>query len=184
MPYRHARRLDVGLDGLYAAMDDAIAGQFGADRFVTAQMARLDVRSGLLQWVNAGHPTPLLVRDPHLVAELTRPTTLPVGFGGATPVVSERSLRRGDRVLFFTDGVIEEDRTSGGVSGGTRLKNLVEQISTNQDAVQETVRLLSKALMLERGGVTSDDATLLLLEWRGETAEVLAPIDEAVSPTS
>ena len=44
--YRHARRLDVGLDRLYAAMDEAIAGQFGADRFVTAQMARLDVTSG------------------------------------------------------------------------------------------------------------------------------------------
>jgi serine phosphatase RsbU (regulator of sigma subunit) len=181
--YRHARRLDVGLDGLYVAMDEAIAGQFGADRFVTAQMARLDVRSGLLQWVNAGHPTPLLLRDPHLVVELTSPTTLPVGFGGATPVVSERSLERGDRVLFFTDGVIEEDRTSGGASGETRLRNLVEQISTNQDPVQETVRLLSKALMLERGGVTSDDATLLLLEWRGGTADSLAPIYEAVSPT-
>lgn len=181
--YRHARRLDVGLDGLYAAMDEAIAGQFGADRFVTAQMARLDVRSGLLQWVNAGHPTPLLLREPHLVAELTSPTTLPVGFGGATPVISERSLKRGDRVLFFTDGVIEEDRTSGGASGETRLRTLVEQISTNQDPVQETVRLLSKALMLERGGVTSDDATLLLLEWRGGTAEDLAPIYEAASPT-
>ena len=117
------------------------------------------------------------------MAELTSPTTLPVGFGGATPVVSERSLERGDRVLFFTDGVIEEDRASGGESGETRLRNLVEQVSTNQDPVQETVRLLSKALMLERGGVTSDDATLLLLEWRGGTADYLAPIDEAVSPT-
>ncbi len=179
--YRHARRLDVGLDRLYAAMDEAIASQFGADRFVTAQMARLDVRSGLLQWVNAGHPTPLLLREPHLVAELTSPTTLPVGFGGAMPVISERSLARGDRVLFFTDGVIEEDRASGGEPGETRLRKLVEQISTNKDPVQETVRLLSRALMLERGGVTSDDATLLLLEWRGGTADLLAPPNEPIS---
>jgi len=49
--------------------------------------------------------------------------------------------------------------------------------------VQETVRLLSRALMAERGGGTSDDATLLLLEWRGGTAEYLAPIDNAVSAT-
>jgi len=181
--YRHARRLDVGLDGLYAAMDQAIADQFGADRFVTAQMARLDVRSGLLQWVNAGHPAPLLIRDHRLVAELTSPTTLPVGFGGARPVLTERTLERGDRVLFFTDGVIEEDRTSGGESGETRLRNLIERISANRDPVQETVRLLSRALMLERGGVTSDDATLLLLEWRGGTADHLAPVAEAVSPT-
>jgi len=181
--YRHARRLDVGLDGLYSAMDEAIADQFGADRFVTAQMARLDVRSGLLQWVNAGHPAPLLLRDHHLVAELTSPTTLPVGFGGARPVVTERTLERGDRVLFFTDGVIEEDRTSGGESGETRLRKLIERISANRDPVQETVSFLSRALMLERGGVTSDDATLLLLEWCGGTADHLAPMAEAVSPT-
>jgi serine phosphatase RsbU (regulator of sigma subunit) len=169
--YRHARRLNVGLDGLYAAMDEAIASQFGADRFATAQMARLDVETGLLEWVNAGHPAPLLLRDHRVVSELVSPTTLPVGFGGATPVVTEQALEPGDRVLFFTDGVVEEDRTSVGVTGESRLRNLIEAVGEGNEPVQETVRLLSRALMAERGGVTSDDATLLLLEWRGGTAD-------------
>lgn len=179
--YRHARRFDVGLEDLYAAMDEAISSQFGSDKFVTAQMARLDVGSGLLQWVNAGHPAPLLLRDGFVVAELDSPTTLPVGFGGATPVVTKRKLEQGDRVLFFTDGVIEEDRSVGANSGKTRLKELVESVSEADEPVQETVRLLSRALMHERGGVTSDDATLLLLEWRGGTADHLAIIDEMPS---
>ena len=182
--YRHARRLNVGLDGLYAAMDEAIASQFGADRFATAQMARLDVGTGLLEWVNAGHPAPLLLRDHRVVAELKSPTTLPVGYGGATPVVSERTLERGDRVLFFTDGVVEEDRTSGGDSGETRLRNLIEQVGDGHEPVQETLRLLSRALMLERGGVTSDDATLLLLEWRGGSVDHLGVVDETNSRVS
>jgi serine phosphatase RsbU (regulator of sigma subunit) len=176
--YRHARRLDVGLDGLYAAMDKAISSQFGADKFVTAQMARLDVGSGLLQWVNAGHPAPLLLRGGRIVAELESPTTLPVGFGGATPVVTKRALERGDRVLFFTDGVTEEDRRVGAELGTTRLKDLIERTGIADEPVQETVRLLSRALMLERGGVTSDDATLLLVEWRGGSADYLANIDK------
>lgn len=54
--YRHARRSDVDLADLYASMDRAITTQFDEERFVTAQMARLDVGSGRLQWVNAGHP--------------------------------------------------------------------------------------------------------------------------------
>jgi serine phosphatase RsbU (regulator of sigma subunit) len=177
--YRHARRLNVGLDGLYAAMDEAITSQFGADRFVTAQMARLDVATGVLEWVNAGHPAPLLLRDHRVVTDLVSPTTLPVGFGGATPVVTEITLERGDRVLFFTDGVVEEDRTSGAVSGETRLRNLIERVGQGREPVQETVRLLSRALMAERGGVTSDDATLLLLEWRGGTADHLAQSENA-----
>ncbi len=176
--YRHARRLDVGLDGLYAAMDEAVASQFGADKFVTAQMARLDVGSGLLRWVNAGHPAPLLLRGGRIVAELDSPTTLPVGFGGATPVVTKRALERGDRVLFFTDGVTEEDRRVGAELGTTRLKDLIERTGIADEPVQETVRLLSRALMLERGGVTSDDATLLLIEWRGGSADHLANRDK------
>jgi serine phosphatase RsbU (regulator of sigma subunit) len=179
--YRHARRLNVGLDGLYAAMDEAISSQFGTDRFATAQMARLDVGTGLLEWVNAGHPAPLLLRDHQVVSELVSPTTLPVGFGGATPVVTERVLERGDRVLFFTDGVVEEDRTSGGVSGEARLRNLIGSVGDGLEPVQETVRLLSRALMRERGGVTSDDATLLLLEWRGGTAD---PLDATQFPSA
>ncbi len=176
--YRHARRFDVGLEDLYAAMDKAIASQFGTDQFATAQMARLDIRSGLLQWVNAGHPAPLLLRNHRIVAELTSPTTLPVGFGGATPVVTERALEQGDRVLFFTDGVIEEDRR-GGADGERRLRNLLERVSDLEDSVQETVRLLSRALMRERGGVTTDDATLLLLEWRGGTVDELVSMEPA-----
>jgi len=176
--YRHARRLGVGFEGLYAAMDEAIASQFGPDKFATAQMARLDVGSGLLQWVNAGHPAPLLIRDGRVVAELDSPTTLPVGFGGATPVVTERTLERGDRVLFFTDGVIEEHLRGGVEFGKARLKVLIDRFSHAGEPVQEKVRLLSRALMEERGGVTSDDATLLLVEWHGGTTDHLGTIDE------
>ena len=62
--------------------------------------------------------------------------------------------------------------------GKTRLKVLIDRFSHAHEPVQEKVRLLSRALMQERGGVTSDDATLLLLEWRGGTADHLAIIGE------
>jgi serine phosphatase RsbU (regulator of sigma subunit) len=63
-------------------------------------MMRLDIATGHLQWVNAGHPPPLLIRNRRVVRPLESPTTLPAGFGGATPQISEQVLRRGDRVLF------------------------------------------------------------------------------------
>jgi len=170
--YRHARRSDVDLDDLYAAMDTAVADQFGPDRFATAQMARLDVGSGLLRWVNAGHPAPLLLRGGRIVGPLESPTTLPVGFGGAVPIVTERTLQRGDRVLFYTDGLTEEHRAGGAEFGETRLKDLVERAEHDGGLVQETVRRLSHMSMLERGA-TTDDATLLLLEWRGGTTDHL-----------
>lgn len=87
--YRHARRISLGLSEIYAFMDRAIAGQFGPDHFVTAQMMRLDTMTGRVQWVNAGHPAPLLIRGHRVVRRLRGPTTLPVGFGGREPRISE-----------------------------------------------------------------------------------------------
>lgn len=178
--YRHARRSDVDLPDLYAAMDEAITAQFPDDRFLTAQMVHLDVGSGLMRWVNAGHPHPLLLRDRHVVRTLDSPTTLPVGFGGADPQVSEEALEPGDRVLFFTDGIIEERLPGGKRSGDTgQLIDLLEQVQQGAGSVQDTVRRLSHALKRHRAGITSDDATLFLLDWRGGTADHLAEIDLA-----
>ncbi len=175
--YRHARRADVDLADIYAAMDAAITAQFDEDRFVTAQLARLDVRTGQLQWVNAGHHRPLLLRNGKVIKTLRSPTALPVGIGGSTPHVSQETLQPGDRVLFFTDGIIEEHLTGGELFGTPRLIEQLERAQAEGGPPQTTVRRLSHALMAERGGTTSDDATLFLLEWRDEDPSHLAVID-------
>lgn len=175
--YRHARRANVDLADLYGLMDTVVDKQFGPDQFVTAQMMRLDITIGHLQWVNAGHPAPLLIRDRRVIQALDSPTTLPVGFGGATPVISEHQLRRGDRVLFFTDGAIEEHRPGGEQFGMERLIEYVERAGHAGESVQEMVRSLSYALVQARGGMTTDDTTLFLVEWRGDSADYLATVD-------
>ncbi|GAA2997158.1 PP2C family protein-serine/threonine phosphatase [Streptomyces lactacystinicus] len=164
--YRHARRADIGLAEIYAFMDRAIAEQFGPDHFVTAQMMRLDTGTGHLQWVNAGHPQPLLIRDHVVVERLESETTLPVGFGGEEPVISERVLRHGDRVLCFTDGLVEEREAGGEQFGEEQLIDWVNRVERSQDGVRAVVRALSHVLKEKRGGRTSDDATLFLIEWR------------------
>ena len=169
--YRQARREDVSLTDLYASMDSAISAQFGEDRFVTAQMGELDTETGELTWVNAGHPAPLLLRGRRIVRVLDGPTTLPVGFGGATPLVQTLQLEPGDRVLFFTDGVFEERLASGERFGERRLHDLVERASAVTSSVQETVRRLSLTLMAGRNGKTSDDASMFLVQWTGPEGE-------------
>lgn len=175
--YRHARRADIGLSEVYAFMDRAIAGQFGPDHFVTAQMMRLDITTGHLQWVNAGHPAPLLIRDHRVVGRLAGPTTLPVGFGGEKPEISRQTLRRGDRVLCFTDGLIEEHETGGEQFGEEQLIHWVNRVEPTTKGVRALVRSLSHSLKQQRGGRTSDDATLFLFEWRGGAADHLAVLD-------
>ncbi|WP_067464712.1 PP2C family protein-serine/threonine phosphatase [Actinomadura macra] len=171
--YRHARRYEAGLAELYSFMDTAIDAQFGPDQFVTAQMMRLNIGRGHLEWVNAGHPAPMLIRDHRVIGTLEGPGTLPVGFGGSTPQVNSEQLRPGDRVLAYTDGLVEEHTAGGEQFGEERLIATIERVGPASVTVQQMVRDLSHTLKRERGGITSDDASLFLIEWRGGSADHL-----------
>src|SRR3712207_624009 len=76
--YRHGRLAELPLPELYSAMDQAVASSFPV-RFATAQLGRLDTGTGVLSWVNAGHPPALWVRGCRVIGELTGPVSRPVG---------------------------------------------------------------------------------------------------------
>ncbi|MCV2488139.1 serine/threonine-protein phosphatase [Geodermatophilus sp. YIM 151500] len=164
--YRHGRRVGRSLTELYAEMDEVVARAFPG-RFATAQFARLDSETGELSWVNAGHPPALWLRDRKVVGELLGRPTRPVGFGGATPRVHRVQLEPGDLLLFFTDGVVEERIGHGEQFGEARLREALEKTAAEQRSAAETVRRLSHALVDARRGRTSDDASLLLVQWKG-----------------
>lgn len=180
--YRHGRLSGADLPELYAAMDRVVAETFPG-RFATAQIGQLDTQRGELTWINAGHPAPLWVRNGQVVGELTGAVTRPVGFGGAVARVMTARLEPGDRVLVFTDGVIEERLEGGEQFGEARLRHLLEQTSGERLPAAETVRRLSHALMAARYGRTSDDASLLLIEFKAapEDDELAIDIPEADS---
>ncbi|MBM9624667.1 PP2C family protein-serine/threonine phosphatase [Streptomyces zhihengii] len=166
--YRHARRASIELCEIYHFMDRAIAEQFAPDHFVTAQMLRLDTGTGRLQWVNAGHPAPMLIRDHRVIHRLHSPTTLPVGFGGDQPQVSHVVLEPGDRILCFTDGLVEEHKIGHQEFGEDQLINWVHRLDRADRSVRAVARDLSHTLGRARGGATTDDATLVLVEWSGQ----------------
>lgn len=164
--YRHGRRSGASLPDLYVHLDDVLSSTYPG-RFTTAQVGQLDTETGVLSWVNAGHPAALRIRPTGEVTELGGPISRPLGLADAAPRVQTAQLAPGDRVLFFTDGVVEERLADGHQFGEARLREFVERTSREDVSVSETVRQLSHALMDARGGRTSDDASLVLVEWRG-----------------
>ncbi|QIY75906.1 PP2C family protein-serine/threonine phosphatase [Streptomyces sp. RLB1-33] len=176
--YRHARRVFVSLAEKYAFMDDAISRQFGPDHFVTAQLMHINIATGELEMVNAGHPAPLLIREGRVERQLESATTLPVGFGGELPRIREHLLQPGDRVLCYTDGIIEEHVTGSEPFGEERLIHCVNRLGEEpSQGVRADLRRLSHTLKRERGGHTSDDATLFMIEWHGGATDHLAVLD-------
>ncbi|WP_326616364.1 serine/threonine-protein phosphatase [Streptomyces decoyicus] len=78
----------------------------------------------------------------------------------------------------ITDGLIEEHEAGGEQFGVEQLIDWVNSIERAEKGVRAVVRSLSHALMEERGGTTSDDATLLLIEWRGALPTTSPPWTE------
>jgi serine phosphatase RsbU (regulator of sigma subunit) len=176
--YRHARRVFISLAEKYAFMDDAITQQFGPDHFVTAQLMHVNIATGEMELVNAGHPAPLLIRDGRVVRQLESATTLPVGFGGEQPRIREHMLQPGDRVLCYTDGIIEEHVDGGELFGEQRLIRCVNRLGDEpSQGMRADLLRLSHTLKRQRGGRTSDDATLFMIEWHGGVADHLAVLD-------
>lgn len=164
--YRNTRRRRLDLERAYVEMDEAIRQHFGLDSFVTGLLAELNLANGKLRWINAGHPAPLLVRRGRVVKTLECSPSLPLGMGGTVTQLTEEGLERGDRVLFYTDGVVEARSKEGEFFGHRRLSDLLDRETASGQPAPETMRRLSLAVMEHQEGELQDDATMLFLEWR------------------
>jgi serine phosphatase RsbU (regulator of sigma subunit) len=163
--FRHGRRRGLELAVIAEQIDDALVEQFDGECFVTAQLCQLDVGTGVLNSVNAGHPSPLLIRGAKVVGELTADPCLPLGLGIRMTEVGEWRLLPGDRVFFYSDGVIEARPTGGDQYGLDRLIDDLEEFLGGGLLVAEILRRLVRRVRDHRGGELMDDATLVFLEW-------------------
>lgn len=166
--YRHGRRSGLDLAAVVAAMDGAVEGVLG-DSFATALVGQLDVHSGHLTWLSAGHPAPIVVRDGSILTSPDQTAALPLGLGLMQPTErlrpSELDLQPGDRVLLYTDGVVEARAPEGEEFGSDRLADLFVRHSSSGRLAPEVLRRLVQACLDFQGGPLRDDATILLLEW-------------------
>jgi serine phosphatase RsbU (regulator of sigma subunit) len=170
--YRNTRRAGLDLAHSAVALDRALAEMFGGERFVTALLCQLDVASGELRVINAGHPEPMLLRGNQVVKELQPVPAMPLGLNGllgevepaSFPVLVEQ-LQPGDRLLLATDGVDEARDEAGEFFGRGRLAEFAAKEAASGVPTPEFMRRLQMAVLRHQTGRLQDDATMLLVEW-------------------
>jgi serine phosphatase RsbU (regulator of sigma subunit) len=172
--YRHARRNMLDLPEIAAEVNAAVAGQFPGSQFATAVIARLDIDTGRLRWINAGHPEPLILRGSSLVQLPHHAPSRPLGLQEDRPLCGETRLEPGDRLLLHTDGITEARSPDGEFFGEQRLADFVLSASAAGDRAPETVRRLMRSVLAHQGGRLQDDASIVVLEWlTGEEQELV-----------
>jgi adenylate cyclase len=149
-----------------AASEELGAG--GANMmFVTVFAGILDLRSGALVYVNAGHDSPFMMRAG------AEPEPLPLAGGPPLGTVDdfqysieERQLAPGEMLLAYTDGVTEAQDTSKALYSGARLgRLLVSAPTTSAKAVVNFVR--DDLRRFAAGAEQADDITMLAVRWIG-----------------
>jgi serine phosphatase RsbU (regulator of sigma subunit) len=164
---RNNRRQGAGLVETSEAIDAAVAGQFDRTRYATGILAQLDTETGLLSWVDRGHPPPLLIRQGRWISSLECQPGPPMGLGlGIAPVLCHDQLEPGDRLLLYTDGVTEARRPRGHERFGLdRFADFIIRSEADGLSAPETLRRLIQAVLSYHDGSLSDDAAVLLVEW-------------------
>lgn len=175
---RAARRAGAGVPEQATAADEALADEFDDSRFTTAVLAGVDLASGAVHYVNAGHPPPLVLRGDRVVATLDGGRRLPLGLGrvgGGSTTPGELRLEAGDRLLAYSDGVVDALDRDGVQFGVDRLTALALRHAADELPAPETLRRMNHDVLSQYDGPPADDATLLLVEWSGEAVRRLAP---------
>lgn len=163
--YRNSRRRGHDLLSQAAAIDDTISNHFGDDAFVTGLIAELDLATGRLQYLIAGHPQPVVLRSGKVVKRLGGGHRTPFGVITRDAVVAEEMLQPGDWLVLHTDGITEARDSAGRFFGDARLVDFLEREAASGHPPPETVRSLTQAVLDHQDGVLQDDATVLLACW-------------------
>jgi adenylate cyclase len=168
--YKSAALRGVGsVDAVMREADGEISRDNTEGLFVTMLAGVLDVRSGLLEYCNAGHePLYLLPNGDRPLARLSD--------GGGPPLcvldrfpyaASARRLTRGDTICLVTDGVLEAMSPKAEAYGRVRFEALLEKVGRAASAAEigEAIRL--EVSRFADGVEQSDDMAILVLRWKG-----------------
>ena len=129
------------------------------EQFVTGQLLRIRLADGTVDFVNAGHPLPYLIRNGAPAEVDIADAQPPFGIMTASYRTQQAMLQPGDRLVLVTDGYLERN--------ALRL-DLSELLATSTERhPREVVRELAGKVLAATEGNLLDDATVLCLDWYG-----------------
>jgi len=149
-----------------------------AGRFATALLATYWAPTNHLILVNAGHPPPLRYSQKEgrwLAIERgsidgEEVPNLPLGIIAPTEYSQDAiGLDPGDKVLMYTDALVEADMGNGAQLGVSGLLNLIEKVDLSEPE-RITSQVRERVREIRGGADAEDDETLILLEHNGVEA--------------
>jgi phosphoserine phosphatase RsbU/P len=155
--------------------------RFPLERFerpFTIAYLTIDAATGRVRFSRAGHPPPLVLRRDGRIEELAAGGSL-IGLGSGVPFAEDATtLAPGERIVLYSDGLVEAADTSGEVFGVARLRAVLRDTADRQ--LDEVCgEIVARAAAFIHTARFADDCTILALEREAAAPDSLA--DDAVA---
>lgn len=139
--------------------------------FVTLLCGILDLRTGEMQLTNAGHNPPMVIRNNGSVEWLKLPAGMVLGVDPDAHYTTVKvSLKPGEMIVTYTDGVTEAMNIEHKVFSDGRLLELVKS-SVNDSAKDMVEHIDESVTSFSDGTAQSDDITILAVHYSGACAK-------------
>ena len=137
------------------------------DKFFTMSYLIVNKNNGILKYSNAGHPPPVLIRQDGSLEFLKEGGTI-IGMGGITPFEEgKKQLKIGDKLLLYTDGIMEYQNSKGNFYGKDRFYNELQK-SKDQPVCTIIEKVIDSMMKFGSNIRPQDDVSLLGIEFKGE----------------
>ena len=137
-----------------------------AAMFVTLWLGIIDIETGNVTYVNAGHPFPVLKTASGPVFEKESPISIPVGaFPDAGYEESSFRLSENDLLLLYTDGITEAENKAGEFFGKERLLESIKNAGASSSDIPGHIEGILKNYT--ESDTFRDDVTLLECIYKG-----------------
>jgi sigma-B regulation protein RsbU (phosphoserine phosphatase) len=151
---------------LLSAMNAALLGNT-QNQFVTAAYVYLNSELKELRYSAAGHPPLLLVRNGG-VREIEENGLMLAVFDSASYSTAIHKLEEGDRIVMYTDGILEASNAAGEFFGEDRLFDLLTKTKGMSPAIAADSIMSS---VQQWSGKQDDDLTVLICDYMPTVGE-------------
>jgi hypothetical protein len=195
--FRSGRRSGLDNARILEETDDVLDKEFDGAAFVTAQVVRLDLETGVAKVWTAGHPPPVHLRAGGTPEVVKVVPGLPLGIGPSSYSSVDVQLAEGDLLLLVSDGVYEARSRSGEQYGWDRMVAVTQDRLDAGDRPPEMLRRALRDVTAFQGGFQrdpddprrNDDATMVVVRWcPGSIGELSGPrgdlLEQAEEPSS
>lgn len=162
---RSIAKSGMSVGEIVTELNSKLANENTSELFVTLLIGMLDIETGLLEYCNAAHNLPLVIKNDGHINELADTHGIPLGiYANKKYGQSVIQLAQNDQIFIYTDGVIDiKDENGMNYSIDVLRYNLMGSWFNTPDQI---VKIIMESVNSFRGNIAPvDDMTILVLQY-------------------